>query len=69
MNINNIIKISMWLISLILIMNVIFYMINNANTMLNILGFLLLVLTITYSVKTECFTSIRLNFKNRKNEN
>lgn len=61
----NVIKGSIWMVAFILGINLSFEMISQANTMENVVGFFLLVLTFLVSYKTKCFTSIK-NEKEKK---
>lgn len=58
-------KISIWFIFLIVLLDLSFGMISNSSTMENVVGFFLLVAIVLVSYKTSCFTTI--NFK-RKHE-
>lgn len=64
----NVIKGSIWMVAFILGINLSFEMISQANTMENVVGFFLLVLTFLVSYKTKCFTTINLKKKKRKHE-
>lgn len=67
MDLNNkeIIKLSIWIVSFLLIFELILVMINASSTILNILGLLLMIAFITISFKTKCLTNF--NFKKNKN--
>lgn len=58
------IPISIWIISLITVVNEALRMISEASTIENIIGFLILVIAVLISIKTKCFT----NLKNKKDE-
>lgn len=45
-----------WLILFIILLNLAYYMISMPNTILNIGGFILLVVTIFGTIKTKCLT-------------
>ena len=64
----NIIKGSIWIVAFILGINLSFEMISQANTMENVVGFFLLVLTFLVSYKTKCFTSIKMKKKKKMTE-
>ena len=59
---------SVWLVSVMLVMNLCFFMMTEADTVLNGIGFILAVVLVVVSIKTKCFMSIRLKFS-KKNEN
>lgn len=50
------IKLLAWLILFIILLNLAYYMISMPNTILNIGGFILLVVTIFGTIKTKCLT-------------
>lgn len=62
----NILKIAVWFIMLMGFINVSFHMMSQANTIENVVGFFLLVLTFLVSYKTKCFTTINLKRKHEK---
>lgn len=70
MDLNNkeIAKVSFWLVSSLLIIELILVMVNSSSTVLNILGLLLMIAFITISLKTKCFMNFNLR-KNKKNKN
>lgn len=49
-------KLLAWLILFIILLNLAYYMISMPNTILNIGGFILLVVTIFGTIKTKCLT-------------
>lgn len=70
-----IVKLSIWVISLLLILEAGFSMINASCTVFNILGILLFIAFITVSIRTKCLINFNLkknkcliNLKNKKNE-
>lgn len=68
MDLNNkeIAKGSFWLVSFLLIFELILVMVNTSSTILNILGLLLMIAFITISVKTKCFINLNLRKKTKK---
>lgn len=71
MDLNNkeIAKVSFWLVSFLLIFELILVMVNTSSTILNILGLLLMIAFITISFKTKCFINLNLRKKTKKNKN
>ena len=71
MDLNNkeIVKLSIWVISLLLIFEAVFSMINASCTVFNILGILLFIAFITVSIRTKCFINLNLRKKTKKNKN
>lgn len=57
-------KIAIWIILTFIVNNISFNMINSADTILNIIGILLLFIYIIFSSETKCLTNI--NFKKIK---
>lgn len=55
-----------WFVIFLAILDVSFEMISAANTFENIAGVFLLLITVYYSFKTKCLTSITLKQKNEK---
>lgn len=70
MDLNNkeIVKLSIWVISLLLILEAGFSMINASCTVFNILGILLFIAFITVSIRTKCFINLNLRKKTKKNK-
>ena len=68
MDLNNkeIAKVSFWLVSFLLIFELILVMVNTSSTILNILGLLLMIAFITISFKTKCFINLNLRKKTKK---
>lgn len=66
MNLKNkeIVKLSIWVILLLLILEAVFSMINSSCTVFNILGILLFIAFITVSIRTKCL--IKFNLKKNK---
>lgn len=59
------VKLSIWVILLLLIIEIVFSMINVSCTLLNIMGIILFIVFIIISIKTKCL----MNFKLKKNKN
>lgn len=55
-----ILRLSIWLLSAILMVNIVCSMMNLPNTFMNILGVLLMVLFVVVSVNTDCFLKLKL---------
>jgi hypothetical protein len=64
---SNLIKIPIWFICFVLVLNFALDMVNESSTVANIIGILVAVFAVYVSVKTECFTNINLK-KNKTNE-
>lgn len=64
---SNLIKIPIWFICFVLVLNFALDMVNESSTVANVIGILIAVLAVYVSVKTECFTNINLK-KNKTNE-
>ena len=64
----NILKIAIWFVMLMGFINVSFHMMSQANTIENVVGFLLIIITVLVSYKTKCFTTIKLKKKNFLNK-
>lgn len=62
----NILKIAVWFVMLMGFINVSFHMMSQANTMENVVGFFLIIITILVSHKTKCFTAIKFKRKHEK---
>lgn len=58
-----IIKVSIWFIIFIVLLNVTFNMVSSSNTVENIIGFLTIVGMIFLSYKTKCLTIIKFKRK------
>lgn len=58
-----IIKVSIWFIIFIVLLNVTFNMVSSSNTVENIIGFLIIVGMIFLSYKTKCLTIIKFKRK------
>lgn len=56
-----VIKITLWIIFFMLMLSFGFDMINMSSTIANILGFVLIIASVVLSIKTQCFTSIKLS--------
>ena len=63
---NLFVKVAIWFLCLMFVVDWAFELITMDSTIANIAGFAITVLTIYVSVKTKCFTTI--TFKTRKNE-
>ena len=63
---NDFIKVSIWLICLMFVVDWAFELITMDSTIANIAGFAIVIATVYVSVKTKCFTTI--TFKTNKNE-
>ena len=63
---NCFVKVSIWLICLMFVVDWAFELITMDSTMANIAGFAIAIAAVYVSVKTKCFTSI--TFKKHKNE-
>ena len=57
-------RLPIWVLSAILVVNMVCNMVNLPDTSMNILGVLLLILFIVVTVNTECF--LKLNLKKNK---
>lgn len=62
----NILKIAVWFVMLMGFINVSFHMMSQANTMENVVGFFLIIITILVSYKTKCFTTTKFKRKHEK---
>lgn len=62
----NILKIAVWFVMLMGFINVSFHMMSQANTMENVVGLFLIIITILVSYKTKCFTTIKFKRKHEK---
>lgn len=63
---NNFIKVSVWLLLFIAATSVGFNMLNAANTIDNIIGFIVMVVVIAITVNTKFLTIIRFKRKHEK---
>lgn len=63
---NNFIKISIWLLCFLFVVDLACELITMASTMANIVGIAIAIATIYFTLKTKCFTTI--TFKTQKNE-
>lgn len=52
-------KIAIWIILTFIVINISFNMINSADSILNIIGILLLFIYIIFSSETKCLTNIK----------
>lgn len=59
-----ILRLPIWVLTAILVVNIVCNMVNLPDTSMNILGVLLLILFIVVTVNTECF--LKLNLKKNK---
>ena len=64
---SNLIKIPVWFICFVLVLNFALDMVNESSTVANVIGILIAVFAVYVSVKTEFFTNINLK-KNKTNE-
>jgi O-antigen/teichoic acid export membrane protein len=55
-----ILRLPIWVLSAILVVNMVCNMVNLPDTLMNILGVLLLILFIVVTVNTECFLKLKL---------
>lgn len=63
---NTFVKISLWLLGLLFAVDWSFELISMDSTIANIVGFGVAIATIYFSVKTKCFTNIKVK-RNEKN--
>ncbi len=63
---NDFVKVAIWLICLMFVVDWAFELITMDSTVANVVGFALAIATIYFSVTTKCFTTI--TFKRNKNE-
>lgn len=59
-----ILRLPIWVLTAILVVNTVCNMVNLPDTLMNILGVLLLIIFIVVTVNTECF--LKLNLKKNK---
>lgn len=63
---DNFIKISIWFVCFIFLVDLSCELITMASTMTNLIGIAMAIATIYFSVKTKCFTNIKVK-RNEKN--
>ena len=61
-----IVKVAVWYVIFIILINLGLKMISVPNTIENVIGFFMIVVTLYLSIKTKCLTSIKLERKNEK---
>lgn len=66
MRTSTIIKLAVWLILFVTILNIGLVMMSTSNTVENIIGFFIIIFLSIISIKTKCLTIIKL--KSRKDE-
>lgn len=66
MRTSTIIKLTVWLILFVTILNIGLVMMSTSNTVENIIGFFIIIFLLIISIKTKCLTIIEL--KSRKDE-
>lgn len=66
MRTSTIIKLAVWLILFVTILNIGLVMMSTSNTVENIIGFFIIIFLSIISIKTKCLTIIKL--KNKKDE-
>lgn len=59
-------KLVIWVILFITLLDVGFSMVTMPNTIGNVIGFLIVVVTVAISIKTKCLTLIKLQRKHEK---
>nr|DAG87489.1 MAG TPA: hypothetical protein [Crassvirales sp.] len=59
-------KVVVWFIMFMSLITLSFNMMSTANTVENILGFIILAFTVAMSIKTKCLTTIRFKRKHEK---
>ena len=59
-------KVVVWFIMFISLITLSFNIMSTANTVENILGFIILAFTVAMSIKTKCLTTIRFKRKHEK---
>ena len=62
----NILKIAVWFVMLMGFINVSLHMMSQANTIENVVGFFLIIITVLVSYKTKCLTIIKFKRKHGK---
>ena len=58
-----VVKVAVWFVLFIILINLGFEMISAPNTIENVIGFFMVVATLHLSIKTKCLTSIKLERK------
>ena len=66
MKISTVIKLVVWFILFIALLNVGLGMVTVPNTIENVIGFFMIVATLYLSVRTKCLTAIKLERKHEK---
>lgn len=66
---NNVVKIFIWLLAVMVATTWGFNLINLPSTVANIFGLAIIIAVVYVSVKTKCFTTINFNNKQKKKEN
>lgn len=61
-------KLALWVITFTIVTTIAAHLMTLPNTACNIIGFVLMVATITCSVQTKCFTSITIFNKQKKDD-
>ena len=61
-----IVKVAVWFVIFIILINLGLEMISAPNTIENVIGFFMIVATLYLSIKTKCLTTIKLERKHEK---
>lgn len=61
-----IVKVAVWYVIFIILINLGLEMISAPNTIENVIGFFMIVATLYLSIKTKCLTTIKLERKHEK---
>ena len=61
-----IVKVAIWYVIFIILINLGLKMISAPNTIENVIGFFMIVVTLYLSIKTKCLTTIKLERKHEK---
>ena len=61
-----IVKVAIWYVIFIILINLGLEMISAPNTIENVIGFFMIVATLYLSIKTKCLTTIKLERKHEK---
>ena len=61
-----IVKVAVWFVIFIILINLGLKMISTPNTIENVIGFFMIVATLYLSIKTKCLTTIKLERKHEK---
>ena len=61
-----IVKVAIWFVIFIILINLGLEMISAPNTIENVIGFFMIVATLYLSIKTKCLTTIKLERKHEK---